>query len=151
MPIVLFEYKDKFLLKRTALPRYRGFATSPLMCHHSIGIKARQLTILLTFACHLLPPTKMVLLHFVIRLAVLALVACVCRAFFLGSEKEGTFIPFEKLKDFGLSRNHKVYSHLVIPPWSRPFKLGYCESWEWHTDQKYRAQRLAICKELSEG
>lgn len=86
-----------------------------------------------------------------LKLSVLALVICAARGFFLGNEKEGTFIPFEKLKDLGLSRDHKVYSHLVIPPWSRPFKLGYCESWEWHTDPKYRAQRLAICKELSEG
>ncbi|CAB4021591.1 Hypothetical predicted protein [Paramuricea clavata] len=89
--------------------------------------------------------------NFVLKLSVLALATCVAQGFFLGSEKEGTFIPFEKLKDLGLSRDHKVYSHLVIPPWSRPFKLGYCESWEWHTDPKYRAQRLAICKELSEG
>ena len=82
---------------------------------------------------------------------VLLLTALASNAFFMGSENKEAFIPFEKLKEFGLSRDHKIYAHLVIPPWRRPFKLGYCESWEWHTDPKYRDQRIALCKELSEG
>ena len=69
----------------------------------------------------------------------------------LGGEKEGTFMTLDKLEAIGLSRDHRIYSHVVIPPWNRPFKPGYCESWEWHTDKKYRDQRLAICHELTEG
>jgi hypothetical protein len=117
-----------------------------------LGIKtANSQTIVHSLLLAVCQTSKMASQNFVLKLSVLALATCVAQGFFLGSEKEGTFIPFEKLKDLGLSRDHKVYSHLVIPPWSRPFKLGYCESWEWHTDPKYRAQRLAICKELSEG
>ena len=95
------------------------------------------------------PATNSLALQLVVVLVISG--TFLAEGFFMGSEKEGAFISFEKLKELGLSRDHKVYSHLVIPPWRRPFKLGYCESWEWYTDKKYREQRLAICKELSEG
>jgi len=42
-------------------------------------------------------------------------------------------------------------SHEVILPWLRPFKPGYCTSWEWHTDKRYRDERIALCQELSGG
>lgn len=67
-----------------------------------------------------------------------------------GSSSEGT-VRFHKGSQFGFEKNPNVYSHLVIPPWNRPFKPGYCASWEWHTDKKYREKRVAICKQYAEG
>lgn len=71
--------------------------------------------------------------------------------FFLGgSENDGT-VRFHKGSQFGFEKNPSVYAHLVIPPWNRAFKPGYCASWEWHTDKKYRDKRVAICKQFTEG
>ena len=72
------------------------------------------------------------------------------RGFWLGdSSKEA--ITFHRGSQLGFEKNPNVYAHLVIPPWNRPFKPGYCVSWEWHTDKKYRDRRVAICKEQAIG
>ncbi|XP_002154477.1 uncharacterized protein LOC100214198 [Hydra vulgaris] len=49
----------------------------------------------------------------------------------------------------GFDQDPRTYSHEIVAPWKRPFKPGYCESWEWHTDPRYKEQRLQICRELS--
>lgn len=73
------------------------------------------------------------------------------QGFFLGgNDKDSIGIPVQ-IDKLGFRQDPKVYSHLVIPPWSRPFKPGYCMSWEWNTDKRYRDQRLAICQELTKG
>ncbi|XP_031559053.1 uncharacterized protein LOC116295397 [Actinia tenebrosa] len=87
--------------------------------------------------------------------AILSLAFCCIvgfsQGFFLGgNEKDSIGIPVQ-LDKLGFRQDAKVYSHLVIPPWSRPFKPGYCMSWEWNTDKRYRDQRLAICQELTKG
>lgn len=74
-----------------------------------------------------------------------------CSGFFLGGSESNANIRFHKGSQFGFEKNPNVYAHLVIPPWNRPFKPGYCLSWEWHTDKKYRDQRVAICKQFTEG
>ena len=68
---------------------------------------------------------------------------------FGGSETDT--IAFNKPSQHGFEQNPDVYSHLIIPPWSRPFKIGYCKSWEWSTDKTYREARLEICQEYSKG
>lgn len=54
-----------------------------------------------------------------------------------------------QIRRLGFDQDHKTFSHEVIIPWARPFKPGYCESWEWHTDERYRQRRVDICKNLS--
>lgn len=70
-------------------------------------------------------------------------------AFWLGGSSNDGKVRFHEGSQF--EKNANVYAHLVIPPWSRPFKPGYCKSWEWHTDKKYRDKRVAICKQYAEG
>lgn len=72
-------------------------------------------------------------------------------AFWLGGSSNDGTVRFHKGSQFGFEKNPQIYSHLVIPPWNRPFKPGYCASWEWHTDKKYRNKRVAICKQYTEG
>ncbi|KAK3699586.1 hypothetical protein QZH41_014295 [Actinostola sp. cb2023] len=85
-------------------------------------------------------------------LFILVLCAGFSHGFFLGgSEQNGIGIPVQLANKAGFRQDQKVYSHLVIPPWSRPFKPGYCTSWEWNTDKRYREQRLAICNDLAKG
>lgn len=72
-------------------------------------------------------------------------------AFWLGGSSNDGTVRFHKGSQFGFEKNPQIYSHLVIPPWNRPFKPGYCASWEWHTDKKYRDKRVAICKQYTEG
>lgn len=72
-------------------------------------------------------------------------------AFLLGGSEKTATVRFHKGSEFGFEKNPNVYAHLVIPPWNRPFKPGYCASWEWHTDKKYRDKRIAICKQYTEG
>lgn len=72
-------------------------------------------------------------------------------AFWLGASSNDGTVRFHKGSQFGFEKNPQIYSHLVIPPWNRPFKPGYCASWEWHTDKKYRDKRVAICKQYTEG
>lgn len=72
-------------------------------------------------------------------------------AFWLGGSSNDGTVRFHKGSQFGFEKNPEIYSHLVIPPWNRPFKPGYCASWEWHTDKKYRDKRVAICKQYAEG
>lgn len=71
--------------------------------------------------------------------------------FLLGGSDNTATVKFHKGSEFGFEKNPNVYAHLVIPPWNRPFKPGYCASWEWHTDKKYRDKRVAICKQYTEG
>lgn len=87
-----------------------------------------------------------------LSLAVL-LVSCLgfTGGFWLGGSSNDATVRFHKGSEFGFEKNPSVYSHLVIPPWNRPFKPGYCKSWEWHTDKKYREKRVAICKLYTEG
>jgi len=54
-----------------------------------------------------------------------------------------------QIRRLGFDQDPKTFSHEVIIPWARPFKPGYCESWEWHTDERYRQRRTEICKNLS--
>jgi len=72
-----------------------------------------------------------------------------CGSFFLGGDKGDS--NQARGSTGGFQKNPQVYSHLIIPPWNRPFKPGYCLSWEWHTDKKYRDKRIEICKQLTEG
>jgi len=65
-------------------------------------------------------------------------------AFSTGLENAG-IVHIRKL---GFDQDPKTFSHEVIIPWARPFKPGYCESWEWHTDERYRERRTQICKKL---
>ena len=55
------------------------------------------------------------------------------------------------LRKLGFDEDHQTMSHELVVPWVRPFKPGYCSSWEWHTDKRYREQRIAVCEELSGG
>lgn len=55
------------------------------------------------------------------------------------------------LRKLGFDEDHQTMSHELVVPWIRPFKPGYCSSWEWHTDKRYREQRMAVCEELSGG
>ena len=55
------------------------------------------------------------------------------------------------LRKLGFDEDPTTMSHEVILPWLRPFKPGYCTSWEWHTDKRYRDERIALCQELSGG
>jgi len=71
--------------------------------------------------------------------------------FWLGGSSNEGVVRFHKGSQFGFEKDPNVYAHLVIPPWNRPFKPGYCKSWEWHTDKKYRDKRVAICKQYTEG
>jgi len=57
--------------------------------------------------------------------------------------------PIVYIRKQGFDRDPKTFSHEVVAPWIRAFKPGYCESWEWHTDARYKQQRLKICRELS--
>lgn len=52
------------------------------------------------------------------------------------------------IRRLGFDQDPKTFAHEVIIPWARPFKPGYCESWEWHTDERYRERRTQICKHL---
>ncbi|XP_032236645.1 uncharacterized PE-PGRS family protein PE_PGRS3 [Nematostella vectensis] len=82
-------------------------------------------------------------------LAFIALFGSLSHAFFMSGSDSNVY---GRHKDsWGFTTDHKIYSHLVIPPWTRPFKIGYCTSWEWNTDRKYRDQRIAICKKFSKG
>jgi len=56
--------------------------------------------------------------------------------------------PIIKIRKTGFDRDHKTYSHEVVAPWVRPFKPGYCDSWEWHTEPRYKAQRMKVCRSL---
>ena len=69
----------------------------------------------------------------------------------LGGSESSAKVQFHKGSQFGFEKDPNVYAHFVIPPWNRPFKPGYCLSWEWHTDKKYRDKRVAICKQYNEG
>lgn len=69
----------------------------------------------------------------------------------LGGSESNAKVQFHKGSQFGFEKDPNVYAHFVIPPWNRPFKPGYCLSWEWHTDKKYRDRRVAICKQHNEG
>lgn len=69
----------------------------------------------------------------------------------LGGSESNAKVQFHKGSQFGFEKDPNVYAHFVIPPWNRPFKPGYCLSWEWHTDKKYRDKRVAICKQHNEG
>lgn len=53
------------------------------------------------------------------------------------------------LRNIGFEEDAKTFSHELIVPWMRPFKPGYCSSWEWHTDKAYRDMRVGVCKEIS--
>ncbi len=55
------------------------------------------------------------------------------------------------LRKLGFDEDPRTFSHELVVPWVRPFKPGYCSSWEWHTDAKYRDSRIKVCKELSGG
>ena len=57
--------------------------------------------------------------------------------------------PIIYIRKKGFDQDHKTFSHEIVAPWSRPFKPGYCDSWEWHTDPRYKETRLRICRELS--
>jgi len=57
--------------------------------------------------------------------------------------------PIVYIRQQGFDRDPKTFAHEVVAPWIRSFKPGYCESWEWHTDSRYKQQRLKICRELS--
>ncbi|XP_057309211.1 uncharacterized protein LOC130647385 [Hydractinia symbiolongicarpus] len=57
--------------------------------------------------------------------------------------------PIINIRRQGFDQDPKTFSHEVIAPWMRSFKPGYCDSWEWHTEARYKEQRLKICKELS--
>ena len=70
-------------------------------------------------------------------------------AFMFGNPSGGDSIVH--IRKFGFDEDPKTFSHEVVAPWIRPFKPGYCESWEWHTDKRYRDERIRICKELSGG
>ena len=75
-----------------------------------------------------------------------------CDSFLVGGGSNvDSLDPMQMHKKAGFERDPQIYAHLVIPPWSRPFKLGYCLSWEWNTDVKYRQKRIDICNELSAG
>lgn len=56
-----------------------------------------------------------------------------------------------QMRRLGFDQDHKTFSHEVVVPWARPFKPGYCESWEWHTDERYKQRRIEICRSLSGG
>jgi len=57
--------------------------------------------------------------------------------------------PIIHIRRMGFDRDPKTFSHEIVAPWARPFKPGYCESWEWHTEPRYKDARMKICKELS--
>ena len=59
--------------------------------------------------------------------------------------------PIFHIRKQGFDQDPKTFSHEIVAPWVRPFKPGYCDSWEWHTDERYREARLKICRELSGG
>jgi len=57
--------------------------------------------------------------------------------------------PILHIRKYGFDQDHETYSHELVVPWVRPFKPGYCDSWEWHTHQRYKPQRMELCKSLS--
>jgi len=57
--------------------------------------------------------------------------------------------PIVKLRKIGFNRDPRTFSHEYVIPWARPFKPGYCESWEWHSDSRYAKQRMEVCKDLA--
>ena len=69
----------------------------------------------------------------------------------LGGDEKDTLGVGSRPSQQGFERNADVYSHLIIPPWSRPFKIGYCKSWEWSTDKRWRDTRLDICENYGKG
>lgn len=56
-----------------------------------------------------------------------------------------------QMRRLGFDQDHKAFSHEIVVPWVRPFKSGYCESWEWHTDDRYKQRRTEICRSLGGG
>ena len=68
---------------------------------------------------------------------------------FTSSASSSNVDPIIKIRRFGFDRDHKTFSHEVIAPWARPFKPGYCDSWEWNTVPRYREARLKLCRELT--
>jgi len=79
------------------------------------------------------------------RVAILAFVALTFFTAVFGSNVD----PIIKIRKYGFDRDHKTFSHEVIAPWARPFKPGYCDSWEWHTVPRYKEARLKLCRELA--
>ena len=66
-----------------------------------------------------------------------------------GSYSGGVHGDLYQIRKQGFDQDPRTFSHEIVAPWKRPFKPGYCESWEWHTDPRYKEQRLQICRELS--
>lgn len=59
--------------------------------------------------------------------------------------------PIVHIRRAGFDRDSKTFSHEIVAPWKRPFKPGYCDSWEWHTEARYKEARLKVCRDLSGG
>lgn len=57
--------------------------------------------------------------------------------------------PIIHIRRAGFDRDPKTFSHEIVAPWARPFKPGYCDSWEWHTESRYKDQRLKVCRDLT--
>jgi len=57
--------------------------------------------------------------------------------------------PLVKIRKLGFNRDPKSYGHEIVIPYVRPFKPGYCESWEWHSDPRYKHQRMEVCRDLA--
>lgn len=81
-------------------------------------------------------------------LIVVATLLQMSSALFGGGASQEKIVHLRKL---GFDEDHTTMSHEIIVPWLRPFKPGYCTSWEWHTDKRYRDERIALCQEISGG
>lgn len=66
--------------------------------------------------------------------------------FLMGGFEKIVMVKFYKGSEFGFEKDLNVYVYLVIFLWNWLFKFGYCVSWEWYIDKKYREKRVVICK-----